>query len=99
MNKICLIAAASLITLSTLAPVDAATNASPTQGASSSALYCWKSKLYAAGDELVCNWADNATEACKGNPTSNISKAAIATEPMDSKRCENGQRLVEVAKK
>jgi hypothetical protein len=99
MKKICHIVAAPLIILSTLTSGEAATNAPPAQGASSSALYCWKSKLYAAGDDLVCNWADNATEACKGNPTSNISKAAIAAEPTDSRRCENGQRLVEVAKK
>lgn len=98
MKKLFHIAAASIICLSALTAVGAATDASA-QNASSNSLYCWKSKLYASENDLTCNWADNAIEACKGNPTSNVSKVAIAAEPVDATRCENGQRLVQVTKK
>ena len=95
MKKFILIAAASAIFLSAFGPAMAATDTAP----ASKSLYCWKSKLYVAGDDFVCNWADSTAEACKGNPTSNISKVAVAYEPTDVKRCENGQWLVQVGRK
>ena len=95
MKKLFLITAASVLFLSAAGPTVAATDSSP----ASKSLFCWKSKLYVAGDDLVCNWADSAAEACKGNPTSNVSKVAVANEPTDAKRCENGQWLVQVGRK
>lgn len=90
MKKWFRIAALPLIGLCTFASVEAATDA-PAQNAQSSSLYCWKNKLYEAGDDLACNRAQSATDACKGNPSCNVSKGFIATEPTDGKRCENGQ--------
>lgn len=95
MKKITLVAASSVIFLSAFGPTIAATDTAST----SKSLYCWKSKLYVAGEDLVCNWADSAAEACKGNPTSNISKVVVANEPTNAKRCENGQWLVRVSRK
>ena len=92
------IAAASIICMSAFASVGAATSATA-QATSSPSLYCWKSKLYSSGDNLVCNWAATTTEACKGNPTSELGKSTIATEPTDVRRCENGQQLVQATKK
>ncbi|MEP7157762.1 MAG: hypothetical protein ABI905_18400, partial [Betaproteobacteria bacterium] len=61
--------------------------------------YCWKDKLQVTGTALVCNWADSAEEACKGNPTSDISKDSVSGEPSDARRCNNGKWLVQVTKK
>jgi len=65
----------------------------------SGAMYCWKDKLQVTNTAFVCNWADSAAEACKGNPTSDISKDSVTAEPGDARRCNNGKWLVQVTKK
>ena len=95
MKKLLFLIAASSFVLSTLTSAAIAADAS----SSTSAVYCWKSKLYSSGDNLVCNWAATATEACKGNPISELGKSTIATEPTDVRRRENGQQLVQATKK
>ncbi len=95
MKILLLLVTACSICLSALTSVAIAADAASSTGA----VYCWKSKLYSSGDNLVCNWATTATEACKGNPASELGKSTIATEPTDARRCENGQQLVTVNKK
>ncbi len=95
MKKLFCFVASIAMSLSAVAPAATAADAS----SSARSVYCWKSKLSTSGDNLVCNWAETPTEACKGNPASDLSKASIAAEPTDTRRCENGQQLVRATKK
>ncbi len=99
MKRISVIAVASLAFLSVGASVEAATDTKVAQNQESSTLYCWKNKLYPAGNDLVCNWSDNTADACRGGPVSNLSKDAVVAEPANAKRCDNGEWLVRVTKK
>lgn len=98
MKKISGIAAA-LVLLSVCASVHAATDAAVAKSSAPTTLYCWKDKLYPAGNDFVCNWSDNTKDACRGGPVSNVSKDAIKSEPANVKRCDNGEWLVMVTKK
>lgn len=98
MKKIITLAAAPIVLLLLSASVEAATDA-PAAQRQGAALYCWKDKLYTAGNDLVCNWADDAKEACYGGKVSNVSKESIVAEPVTAKRCESGEWLVRVTKK
>ena len=97
MKKLTAIAAAPLILLSLCTSISA--TAQSAAAPASATLYCWKDKLYPAGNDLVCNWADNARDACRGGPVTNISKDAIKSDPTSVKRCDNGEWLVQVTKK
>ena len=68
-------------------------------GTAPASFYCWKARLHTSGNELVCNWADTRSEACRETNLSRLSKDAIAAEPVTAKRCDNGQWLVQVSRK
>ena len=97
MKKLTAIAASSVVLASLFASISSVAQTTPAPA--SSTLYCWKNKLYPAGDDRVCNWADNTAEACEGGRVSNVSKDAIKSEPTNIKRCNNGEWLVQVTKK
>jgi hypothetical protein len=64
------------------------------------AQFCAKERLYTANGAMVCNWAPTAADACRDNsPSSSIALAAVTGAPVDSRRCESGQWLVQVAMK
>lgn len=62
--------------------------------------YCAKERLYTANGALVCNWAPSAAEACRdGATSSSIAVTATTGAPIDSRRCDSGQWLVQVTMK
>lgn len=62
--------------------------------------FCHKERLHDIGGEMVCNWAGTAADACRDIvPTSRISKALVEGEPINARRCESGQWLVQVSMK
>jgi len=80
----------------------ASTGRSPATAPTSAAAgtyYCWKDRLASEGDKLVCNWEASADAACRSDGVVSLSRAAIASGPADSRRCENGQWLVSVTTK
>ena len=99
MKRFPAIAATSIVLLSLCASVQAATEEKPAQSPAGTELYCWKNKLYPAGNDLVCNWSDNTRDACRGGKVSNVSKDSIVAEPANIKRCDNGEWLVQVTRK
>ena len=63
-------------------------------------MYCHKNRLYEAGGDLVCNWTTSAASACRDNtPSSRVAMANTTAAPSDGRRCESGQRLVQVTMK
>jgi hypothetical protein len=58
--------------------------------------FCWKEKLATEGDTLVCNWQASSADACKSTNSSALSRASVVSGPIDARRCENGQWLVQV---
>ncbi|MBI3715358.1 MAG: hypothetical protein HY255_05140 [Betaproteobacteria bacterium] len=99
MKKLLVIAAAPIAMLLLSGPVQAASDVPAAQGQSGATLYCWKGRLYEAGNDLVCNWTENAKDACEESKMTNIGKDAVVSEPAKAKRCENGEWLVRVTKK
>ncbi len=98
MKKLVAIVAAPIALLLLSATAQAA-DAPATQSAAPADMYCWKSKLYPSGNDLVCNWADDAKDACRPGLVSNINKSSVVAEPVEVKRCNNGEWLVKVTKK
>jgi len=99
MKKLLAIAAAPIAMLLLSASAPAAADTPTVQAQSGANLYCWKGRLYEAGNDLVCNWTDNIKEACEESKMTNIGKDAVTSEPAKAKRCENGEWLVRVTKK
>ena len=98
MKRLSLIATTTVFFVSVCASVQAA-EAAPASSQASAELYCQQSRLQTIGTDLVCNWADNAKEACRGGLVTNVNKNTITAEPAKSHRCDNGERLVQVTKK
>jgi hypothetical protein len=62
--------------------------------------YCHKERLYTAGNDLVCNWAPAAAEACRDNTvTSRLAQSSVSEAPKKASRCPSGQWLVQVTTK
>lgn len=57
--------------------------------------YCWKERLAAEGDNLVCNWETSVGEACRSTGATTL-KRSVAGEPRPAGMCTNGQWLVAV---
>ena len=74
--------------------------ASKTTATATGSKFCHKERLYDTGGEMVCNWAGTAADACRDIvPASRISKALVEGEPINARRCESGQWLVQVSMK
>jgi hypothetical protein len=73
--------------------------AAPATSAAAGTYYCWKDRLASEGDDLVCNWEPSANAACRSDAVVSLSRAAVASGPVDSRRCENGQWLVSATTK
>lgn len=101
MNKLlCLAAAVSLFSLAACAPVEVAANGGGAKtSAAAGSYYCWKEKMLTEGDKLVCNWEDNATNACRSNVVRYIDKTMVTSGPANSRRCDNGEWLVMITTK
>ena len=92
----------ALALLSSALLVTACATPSSTQSvvAKTGAQFCAKERLYTANGALVCNWAPTAADACRDiAPSSSIALTAVTGAPADSRRCESGQWLVQVAMK
>ena len=94
-----IIAATPIVLLSACASIQTSTEGASATGTTSASHYCWKDRLHTSGNDLVCNWADTRSEACRETSLSRLSKDALATEPAAAKRCDNGQWLVQVTRK
>ena len=94
-----LIIAATPIVLSACTSIQTSTDGASATGTAPASFYCWKARLHTSGNELVCNWANTRSEACRETNLSRLSKDAIAAEPVTAKRCNNGQWLVQVSRK
>jgi len=102
MNKPLCLAAVSLISLAACAPIEPAANgagAGTKASAAAGSYYCWKEKMLSEGDKLVCNWEDNATNACRSNVVRYIDKTTVVSGPANSRRCDNGEWLVMITTK
>ncbi|MBL0122464.1 MAG: hypothetical protein IPP88_06925 [Betaproteobacteria bacterium] len=93
------ITAVTIGLLASCASVETSTNGQSGQNPVSNAMYCWKSRLNSEGSDLVCNWANSAYEACKETMSSKLDKSSLVSEPVNAKRCDNGQWLVQVARR
>lgn len=91
--------AATLAT--TLVVGSAFANPNTTQKAdAASTKYCHMERLYTAGNDLVCNWAPTAAEACKDNAvTTRVAQSAVSEAPKKASRCASGEWLVQVTTK
>lgn len=69
------------------------------KAASAGSYYCWKNKLAAEGDNLVCNWETSAADACRSTHSTSMSKGTVGAGPKDAGRCANGEWLVQVTTK
>jgi hypothetical protein len=58
--------------------------------------YCWRDRLVTQADALVCNWEDNAADACRSSYNTSLPRSAVASGPAEARRCDNGQWLVKV---
>jgi hypothetical protein len=58
--------------------------------------YCWRDKLAADGDNLVCNWDQDRRNACETTYPVTINRGRVSSGPTDAGRCDNGQWLVMV---
>lgn len=67
--------------------------------ASTGTYFCWKGRLNAQGDNLVCNWGRDKREACDATYATSMSKSAVASGPTEAGRCGNGQWLVMITVK
>jgi hypothetical protein len=75
-------------------------SASTSASASSGAKFCHKERYYVTRNEMVCNWATSAADACRDNlPSSRIAQTAVTSEPTNASRCDNGQWLIQVTMK
>ena len=62
--------------------------------------YCHMERLYTAGNDLVCNWAPTAAEACRDNTvTSRLAQSSVSEAPKKASRCASGEWLVQVTTK
>lgn len=68
----------------------------PAVAAKGGAQYCMKDRLQPAGDQLLCNWAPTAADACEAVNLTGMAKGALAGEPANAGRCGNGKWLVVV---
>lgn len=90
--KISLTAAA----LAILASGCASTPAPQVAASGAGTYYCWKDRLSADGDNLVCNWESSASAACRSSGIVTLRKSTIASGPDPGNLCPNGQWLVAV---
>jgi hypothetical protein len=62
--------------------------------------YCHMERLYTASNDLVCNWAPTAAEACRDNTvTSRLPQSSVSEAPKKASRCPSGEWLVQVTTK
>jgi hypothetical protein len=89
-------AAATALLLSACAATTT-TPAPTTTATTSGTKFCHESRLYPAGNDLVCNWANTAAEACQERTlSSKLASAATAAAPTRANRCSTGEWLVQV---
>jgi hypothetical protein len=89
-----LLLAAPIVLLSACAATNGGDAPTRTASADGSALYCWERKVMSEGGGMLCNWAANPKDACRSNDFTVVRN--IATGPVKSRRCENGEWLVMV---
>jgi hypothetical protein len=64
------------------------------------AYYCMTSRLSDVDGTLVCNWHDQAKDACYYEPSHvELAKSGVASGPEKAGRCDNGEHLVRVTTK
>lgn len=60
--------------------------------------YCWQERLDSAAATHTCNWSASARDACDTTQLTTL-QAARYSAPAKTRRCGNGQWLVEVSPK
>jgi hypothetical protein len=99
MNKLLVVATFLIVPLAGCAAADGSRTSARATTVAAGTYFCWKDKLNAQGDALVCNWEGTEADACKSSYSTSLAKISVSTGPKDAGRCTNGQWLVEVTTK